>query len=339
MNRERGRLMRGALNPLLAAVLVLSVGGSGSQNDGAAAARNDRSDPRNTAAGDTSQKRDSSPATTSDTEYSEPLEIAELENLRRLSPNVYSGGEPKSAQAFEELANLGVRTVVSVDGARPAVESARAAGLRYVHIPIGYDGIPDEAAGALTRLARDTEGPIYIHCHHGKHRGPAAAAIVCRAAGHVGESGATNILEQAGTSRDYAGLWRDVAGYEPPPADAKLPELVEVAKVDSLAAAMAAIDRAFDKLKLCREAGWQTPAAHPDLVPSREAVLLYEGFREAGRNLADGCDETFRTWLSESESAAATLQAALDGGLAEKAAPLLTQIDVSCKRCHDRYRN
>ena len=267
------------------------------------------------------------------------LRIPGLENVRRVAPGVYSGGEPGNSAAFHELARLGVRTVLSVDGARPALEAARAAGLRYVHIPIGYDSIPENAARALTRLARDIDGPIYVHCHHGKHRGPAAAAIVCRAAGHVDAAGASEILEQAGTSRDYAGLWRDVAAYVPPPENAKLPELVEVAQVNSLAAAMAAIDRAFDNLKLCRDAGWQTPADHPDLVPSREAVLLKEGFREAGRNLSDDCDERFRAWLSESESVAAALTTALANETAAKAPPLLTKLSESCRQCHARYRD
>ena len=283
--------------------------------------------------------RTDTPDTTKPGGHPEALRIPGLENVRRVAPDVYSGGEPKSPQALHELANLGVRTVVSVDGARPAIDAAREAGLRYVHIPIGYDGIPEEAAGALTRLARDVDGPMYVHCHHGKHRGPAAVAIICRAAGHVDEAGATQILEEAGTSRNYAGLWRDVAAYVPPPADAELPDLVEVARVDSLVAAMAAVDRAFDNLKLCRDAGWQPPVDHPDLVPSREAVLLTEGFREAGRNLPDDSNEHFRAWLGESESAAAELVAALENGMTEPAAPLLTKLSESCRQCHARYRD
>ena len=96
---------------------------------------------------------------------------------------------------------------------------------------------------------------------------------------------ALSILVRAGTSKDYTGLWRDVEAYTPPPADAELPELVEVAEVGSFTAAMAQVDRAFDNLKLCRDAKWTVPPDHPDLVPAQEALLLQEGLHEAGRNL------------------------------------------------------
>src|SRR5262249_15241787 len=153
---------------------------------------------------------------------------------------------------FASLAKMGIRTVISVDGARPAVDAAHAHGLRYIHIPIGYDGVPTRAAAALARAVREAEGPIYIHCHHGKHRGPAAAAVACIAARNVSGIDALQILELAGTGKEYPGLWRDVVACTAPSADEKPPELVEVAEVDSLAAAMAGVDRHWDNVKLCR---------------------------------------------------------------------------------------
>ena len=63
------------------------------------------------------------------------------------------GAEPHEDVAFAELAELGVRTVVSVDGAKPQADAARHHGLRYVHIPIGYDGVSEEA-GQVTCQAR-----------------------------------------------------------------------------------------------------------------------------------------------------------------------------------------
>ena len=47
-----------------------------------------------------------------------------------------------------------MRTVISVDGARPDVVRAHSFGLRYVHLPIGYDGVPREQA---LRIARATD--------------------------------------------------------------------------------------------------------------------------------------------------------------------------------------
>jgi hypothetical protein len=265
-----------------------------------------------------------------------------LHNLLRLSERIYSGGEPVGDEAFGELARLGVKVVVSVDGARPNVDAARKQGLRYVHIPIGYDGIPDEAGLALARVAADgarAGETLYFHCHHGKHRGPAAAAAACIADGVVDSSAAGQILEKAGTSQEYAGLWRDVASYQPPSPGTVLPELVEVAEVDSMVAAMSQIDHAFDNLKLCQAEKWATPADHPDIVAVQESLLVKEGLHEAGRTLAEDYDEQFIGWLREAEGLAEALERQLKAGDVQGADRTMIGLDQACKRCHVEYRN
>jgi protein tyrosine phosphatase (PTP) superfamily phosphohydrolase (DUF442 family) len=257
----------------------------------------------------------------------------------KVTSRLYSGSEPNGEEGIASLQKLGVKTIVSVDGAKPQVELARKYGLRYVHIPIGYDGVPEEAGQMLARLVREAEEPFYVHCHHGKHRGPAAAAVACIAAGDMNNKQAREILVRAGTSKDYVGLWRDVDAYTPPPADAELPELVEVAEVESFTAAMAQVDRAFDNLKLCGDTKWTVPADHPDIVPVQEALLLQEGLHEAGRTAGEDYDERLKKWLTEAEALAVELRSALqseDVNLANERALLIEQ---SCKQCHTRYRD
>ncbi|MHC4879940.1 MAG: cytochrome c [Planctomycetota bacterium] len=224
-----------------------------------------------------------------------------------------------------------------MDGARPDVETARRYGLRYVHIPIGYDGIKSDEGLSLARLVRDTDGPFYIHCHHGRHRGPAAAAIVCIAAGKFDCREALEILERAGTDRKYRGLWRDVENYRVPSDHEELPRLVEIATVGSLAAAMARIDRAYDNLKRCRDAKWSIPAAHPDVVPGHEALLIKEAFRETGRHRDDESDEQFSKWLAEAETAAKNVENAIARNTSQVGVHF-RNLGASCRRCHDKYR-
>jgi protein tyrosine phosphatase (PTP) superfamily phosphohydrolase (DUF442 family) len=266
-------------------------------------------------------------------------EFPHLHNLLHLTPRIYSGGEPHGDESFAELATLGVKTIVSVDGAKPDVAAAQKHGLRYIHIPIGYDGVDDEATKSLTRVVRETEGPIYFHCHHGKHRGPAAAAVACVAAGTVKGKEAHVVLERAGTSKDYAGLWRDVEQFKPPPPDAKLPELVEVAQVGSMAAAMAQIDRAKDNLALAEQERWSVPKDHPDIAPQQEALILREALHETGRNLSGDYDERFQTLLSQSEQIAIALEAALKENRPEAASGEMVKLMKSCKECHANYRD
>src|SRR5262245_46397548 len=66
-----------------------------------------------------------------------------LPNAFRLHTKVISGGQPDGELAFAKLKELGVKTIISVDGARPEVELAKKYGLRYVHLPHGYDGVPE----------------------------------------------------------------------------------------------------------------------------------------------------------------------------------------------------
>src|SRR5436305_114465 len=107
-----------------------------------------------------------------------PLDAPGLPHAFRVSDRLFSGGNPDGEAGFAALRALGVQTVISVDGARPDWETAGRHGLRYVHLPVGYDGIPRGRVLALAKAARDLPGPVYVHCHHGKHRGPAAVAAI-----------------------------------------------------------------------------------------------------------------------------------------------------------------
>src|SRR5262245_55603645 len=71
------------------------------------------------------------------------LNSAYLPNAFRIHAKVMSGGLPAGEAAFAELAELGVKTIISVDGAKPDVMAAERHGLRYVHLPHGYDGISE----------------------------------------------------------------------------------------------------------------------------------------------------------------------------------------------------
>lgn len=263
-----------------------------------------------------------------------------LHNVVQLGDDLFSGSEPDGPQGFASIAKLGVKTIVSVDGARPKVEFAHREGMRYVHIPFGYDGIPRPAGLALARLARDITGPVYVHCHHGRHRGPAAAAVAWIASGQAGTGAALKVLETAGTGKEYAGLWRDVGNYSCPSADTELPELVETAPVESLARGMASIDRHWDDLKRCRDAQWQSPPEHPDLSASQEALQLREAFYEIGRTLsANKFDQEFRASLQEAESLGAEIEAALKQSDPRAAGAAVAKLERCCQHCHEAHRN
>src|SRR5205814_1359060 len=88
------------------------------------------------------------------------LDLPGLHNVFRVTGRLYSGSSPEDDAGFRSLQRLGIRTVITVDGARPDVERARRFGLRYVHLPIGYDGVPEARAYQLARAVRDLPGPV-----------------------------------------------------------------------------------------------------------------------------------------------------------------------------------
>lgn len=263
-----------------------------------------------------------------------------IHNLIQVSPRIYSGAEPHGAETFEELKSLGVKAVISVDGAQPDVEAARAAGLRYIHIPIGYDGVPKSAQASLARAMKEVDGPVYVHCHHGRHRGPAAAAIAWCADQEVSEADRLALLKLAGTSKDYEGLWRDVVAFDPAAVNPETAELVEIARLETFTASMALLDRTFDRVKEIRAAGWKTPEGHADLSPTQETTILWESFREMQRTVPEAQrDEQMLRWLAESESQALLLRDALKAGDIAAAESAFKVVSDGCKQCHHVYRD
>ena len=270
-----------------------------------------------------------------------------IENLIRVDAGLYCGGEPHGAAAFDALQALGVRTLLSVDGMKPDVEAARARGMEYVHIPVGYDGIHASAAERLAAVVRTRPGPVYVHCHHGKHRGPAAAAIAwqCSTNAPASAADASGLLLVAGTDPKYDGLFSSVKDFQPPaPAavQAAAATLVPVVASEDLAAAMARLSRHWDNLKEIKSAGWKASADHPDLVPAREAVLALEGLKEAARfDPKGGPDADYRALMDRSLCALEALETGLRSGFpaAAELDPAHAAAAKSCTDCHKVFRD
>jgi protein tyrosine phosphatase (PTP) superfamily phosphohydrolase (DUF442 family) len=271
------------------------------------------------------------------------IEAKGCENVIQVTPRIISGSEPHGEEGFRALARLGVRTIISVDGAKPDHELAAKYGIRYVHLPIGYDGVPKDRALEMARAVRDLPGPVYMHCHHGKHRGPGAAGMVLVAIEGWSNDDAVEFLKTAGVSKDYPGLYKDVSNFKAATAaelDTASSEFPPVAKLPDLARAMADIDRRWDNLKYSKDAGWKTPKDHPDIDPPHEAMQLLELFTELNRSDdVKKRPDFFRRCMNESEAAAKELRSAIQSKQLEKADQLFGQLKMLCASCHNEYRN
>ncbi len=262
----------------------------------------------------------------------------EPENFLRVTAGVYSGGEPRGDAMFDALARRGIRTAISVDGLAPDVDTALHYGIQYVHIPIGYDGIKPESAAALSKALRERHGPFYVHCHHGKHRGPAMGAIALRLKTGCDDKTIRQWLTHAAGSEAYRGLWRDALDFRPSDIEGLSVELSQKTTVSNLAGTMAELDRVWVRLQASAAADWEVVTG--DSSSAHDALMLHEHFRElTRRNVHRNEFHGFTRRLRKAADKSRELSNALAMSDNQAASEVLESIRKSCKRCHRTWRD
>lgn len=278
-----------------------------------------------------------------------PRELPGLHNLFQLSENIFSGAEPDGEESFVELQKLGVKTILSVDGKIPDAQLAARHGIRYVHVPIQYRGITHTELVQITKTFRELDGPFYVHCFHGQHRGPAAAAV-----GRLVLDGAprtqalAEMRQWCGTSSKYEGLYLEIARGEIPDAEETAQyewDFPAAHAFQGFRQAMVDISRASDNLEYLSVRDWLADAEHPDADAVNEATKLASTFAVAAELPETAAyPDDFREWLTASTQASQDLRDALrlwrnDGASREPVDALFADLQASCTACHRAYRN
>ena len=283
----------------------------------------------------------------------EPVEAEGLHNVFRLSDRILSGDESEGPAALQQLVDWGVRTILSVDGKIPDAEAAEALGMRYVHVPIQYDGIDPDEMLAIAKTFRELEGPFYVHCYHGKHRGPAAAAIGRVVLDGVPREKAMAEMRQwCSTSSKYEGLYATVAAAQIPTEEESARfqfDFSPAHRFEGMRAVMIQLARTFDRVKAAEKRGWMVDPEHPDVAPAHEVTQLhqlFEAFADLGASHA--WEDDFRMWLEKGRQATGELSDRLNAagdlaslsdeelGLVE---PAFNAVGNACSSCHAVYRD
>ncbi|MEZ5978375.1 MAG: hypothetical protein R3F34_09165 [Planctomycetota bacterium] len=279
-----------------------------------------------------------------------PAEYSDLHNVYRLSDTIITGSEPHGEAAIERLSQWGVKTILSVDGKAPDAETAAKYGIRYVHVPIQYKGMTPEQEMEIVKTFRELEGPFYVHCFHGKHRGPAGAALGRLVLDGVSREQALAEMRQwCGTSSKYSGLYWSVASAElPTEAESRAYrfDFHSAAPLEGIGGAMVPISRAFENVDGLAGDDYAIDPSHPDIDPVNEAEILADYFARAnGLDEVAAEPEDFRQWMADSVKASSDLLAALrevktgEAGAVERANGALDWVKQSCSACHSKYRN
>ncbi|HEX8916145.1 MAG TPA: hypothetical protein VF796_27600, partial [Humisphaera sp.] len=238
------------------------------------------------------------------------------------------------------------RTVITVDGSEPELDRARAAGLRYVHLPVTYAGFSEQRKLEIARAVRDLPKPLYLHCHHGKHRSAGALASAVVTLGGMTPDEAVARMKVSGTAPEYKGLYACAAGSAkvlPAVLDAASKDFPELTRPEGTTKSMVEIDVAMENLKAVQKAGWKAPADHPDLSPAAEAGRVADlqryllGHAETKKHPAK-----YVEMMKASGEAAGTLEAIL--AIQGKATPAdadkqFKTLQQACKACHAAYRD
>lgn len=215
-----------------------------------------------------------------------PGQYPGIVNVYRLSDTIITGSEPHDAEALGQLAAWGVKTVLSVDGKVPDVEAAQELGLRYVHVPIRYRGITDDQILKIAKTFRELEGPFYVHCFHGKHRGPAAAAIGRVALdGLERERAIAEMRQWCSTASKYEGLYSSVALSDLPTAaetEAFDFDFTSATSFKGVREAMVELTRSWDEVQLIEKNDWKPSSEHPDIDALQSATHVSQLMNACG---------------------------------------------------------
>jgi len=280
------------------------------------------------------------PATNAD----KPTDFSGIHNVVAFGPDLYSGSAPEGDAGFDTLANLGIRTIISVDGATTEVEEAEERGIRYVHFPVSYSGIDEERRLEIARAVRDLPGPVYLHCHHGKHRSAAASAAAAVMLGRLDNDTALARMKISKAAPSYKGLYlcatetRRLSDAEISKAPNDFPSRW---KTSGMVDSMVAIEDANDQLEAIEKAEWSVPKDHPDLVPCAVAgnlENLLRGLLTDPETLAK--PQEFRDMLKTSADAAQIVEDGINDRVpAAEMTERMKRLAQSCKTCHVKYRD
>tara|TARA_R110002073_G_scaffold93036_2_gene217624 strand:- start:11 stop:604 length:594 start_codon:yes stop_codon:yes gene_type:complete len=97
-----------------------------------------------------------------------------LKNVARITDKLYRGAQP-TEQGYQQLKDMGIKTVISFRRFNDSRAEVEAAGLEFVRIPIyasiGSNPPTDEQLQLFFDTVLDPEKqPVFMHCKHGKDR-------------------------------------------------------------------------------------------------------------------------------------------------------------------------
>jgi len=135
-----------------------------------------------------------------------PGEAEAIANFHKVNQHIYRGAQP-TAEGFQSLAAMGVRTVVDLRTGQSRSDAeareVKSAGMRYVSVPLRDLSAPtdEQVARVLAVLDDASAWPVMVHCRRGADR--TGTVIACYRVAHDGWTN-QKALEEA---REHGMSW------------------------------------------------------------------------------------------------------------------------------------
>jgi tyrosine-protein phosphatase SIW14 len=145
-------------------------------------------------------------------------------NFHQINERLYRGAQPSNA-GFQNLAKLGIKTVIDLREAGSRVDAEKAvvekAGMRYISIPFSGFGAPsDRQVSQVLALFDDpSAGPVFVHCRRGADRTGTVIACYRMLHDHWNNRDALAEAKAAGMSWLERAMQGYVLAYKAPAPD------------------------------------------------------------------------------------------------------------------------
>jgi protein tyrosine phosphatase (PTP) superfamily phosphohydrolase (DUF442 family) len=143
--------------------------------------------------------------------WATPVTGTTVANLYRVESGLYRGAQPNAA-GFQELARLGVRTVLDLAGGDGDGPLAGDESLKLFHVPMSAWGLHDDLVLEALRIMTEPENrPLMVHCRHGADRTGAMVALYRVVVQGWSKEKAVREMDNGGYNHSW--LWRNLDRY------------------------------------------------------------------------------------------------------------------------------
>ncbi len=158
-----------------------------------------------------SNERDTEAALLTEREWAQRLEVRGVENLHKVSEELYRGAQP-SGEGMQQLKELGIKTIVNLRSFHSDRGEIGDTGLSYEHIYMKTWHAEDEEVVRFLKIVTDGKRtPAFVHCQRGADRTGTMCAIYRVAVQGWSKDDAIKEMSKGGFGF-YSG-WKNLINY------------------------------------------------------------------------------------------------------------------------------